>query len=176
MGSLSLNIRLPKRSLSSIYPEYSTETRRWVIRCLRSKLTLVFIWKNKTTLHVLLEPKGCSFKIIYAIVYDRPEICLCSLVQTKPDFSLVSIICKRSRKAKTESYIIPARDNRGRAWSQGKSHKVYAAILPAACVAGVERGRGRGNFGRARERGTQAILSLNFAGGAKLLGRARGQA
>ena len=81
------------------------ETRRWVIRCLRSKLTLVFIWKNKRTLHVLLEPKECSFKIIYAIVYDRLEIFLCSLVQTKPDFSLVSIICKPSRKAKAESYI-----------------------------------------------------------------------
>ena len=107
-GSLSLNIRLPKRSLSSIYPEYSTETRRWVIRCLRSKLSLVFIWnRNQTREHFMFSwnQRDHSFKNIYAIVYDRPEICLCSLVRTKPDFTLLSIICKPSRKAKAESYI-----------------------------------------------------------------------
>ena len=39
--SLVKKARSPKRSLSSIYPENSTKTRRWVIRCPRSKLTLV---------------------------------------------------------------------------------------------------------------------------------------
>ena len=55
-GSLSLTMRSPKRSfISSIYPEYSAETRRWVIRCPRSKLTLVFIWnRNQTREHFML--------------------------------------------------------------------------------------------------------------------------
>ena len=59
--ALSLKIRSPKRLLLSIYAEYHVETRRWVIRCPRSKLTLV--------LYLEEEPKECSFKIIYAIIY-----------------------------------------------------------------------------------------------------------
>ena len=39
--ALSLKIRSPKRLLLSIYPEYHVETRRWVVRCPRSKLTPV---------------------------------------------------------------------------------------------------------------------------------------
>ena len=46
-----------------------------------------------------LEQARSTGEMSALIIYFRPEICLCSRLQSKPDFFLVSIICKRARKA-----------------------------------------------------------------------------
>ena len=100
-GSLSLNIRLPKRSLSSIYPEYSTETRRWVIRCLRSKLSLVFIWnRNQTREHFMFSwnQRDVHLKIfMQSFTIDRRYVCvhLYGLNLTSP--YLVSFVSRHGK-------------------------------------------------------------------------------